>query len=383
MEPLKVLILGRDPDVFAKPGGAPNDTRERHVRYVRELQRRRPGSQVRIVAHTFGRGPKTEQPIAGMSLYGTQSRHRLLCPFGAAMLMKGFHREGWVPDVISCQTGYEEGPIALFLAMKASRIQIQLHSNFYGEAFARERFVQRVQRAIIRWSIRRCDQARAVSDSVRQALLDAGDIEPERIAVAPVPAVFKAAEREADPKRPVVLFVGRLVAVKDLGLWCDAAELAHQALPEAEFWIAGDGEERAMLESRLPAFEGKLRLLGEVAHSELPGVYAKASAFMMTSLYEGLPRVVVEAMLAKVPVVSVDVVGPRDLIEDGKTGRLVARNPRSMADALIEVLTDKDLSRRIADDAYDVATTAHSFDAVAAKLVDSWEAASCLPKRRA
>lgn len=75
MSPLKILILGRDPDMFASPGGAPNDTRERHIAYVRELQRRRPGSEVRIIVHTWRPGGGTfDAPIAGMKVYGTYSR---------------------------------------------------------------------------------------------------------------------------------------------------------------------------------------------------------------------------------------------------------------------------------------------------------------------
>ena len=62
--PLRILILGRDPDMFASPGGAPNDTRERHIAYVRELQRRRPGSEVRIIVHTWRPGGGTfDAPI--------------------------------------------------------------------------------------------------------------------------------------------------------------------------------------------------------------------------------------------------------------------------------------------------------------------------------
>jgi glycosyltransferase involved in cell wall biosynthesis len=173
-----------------------------------------------------------------------------------------------------------------------------------------------------------------------------------------------------------------LVPEKDLRLWCDVAERVHLEKPEAEFWIVGEGDERAMLERRMPAFDGKMRLFGQVPYSELPSFYSKASAFLLTSIYEGLGRVVVEAMLAEVPVVSVDIVGPRDLIVDGRTGRLVHRDATGLAEALIELLTDRDLARQISAQAHQWARSNYDFDAVAAKLVDSWEAASLLPRRR-
>ena len=93
--PLKVLILGRDPDLFASAEGAPNDTHQRHVLYVEELQRRRPGSEVRAIVHTRRpAGKRHEQPMPGFDIYGTFSRSRLHCPIDMARLMVAFDKEG-------------------------------------------------------------------------------------------------------------------------------------------------------------------------------------------------------------------------------------------------------------------------------------------------
>ena len=381
--PLKGLSLGRDPDLFASAEGAPNDTHQRHVLYVEELQRRRPGSEVRAIVHTRRpAGKRHEQPMPGFDIYGTFSRSRLHCPIDMARLMIAFDKEGWVPDAISCQTGYEEGPLALLLARRQSKVQIQIHNDFYGDAFASEKLLQRVQRAGIRWAIRRCDHARVVSSGIESALVSSGDIELARISVAPVPIAFEAAPHQDGVAPPVVLFVGRLVPQKDLGLWCDVAATVHRTYPDAEFWVVGGGPDRALVEQRSGVLGGKLKLLGELRYSDLAPIYARSSVFLLTSLYEGLGRVIVEAMLTSVPVVSADIVGPRDLIIDYETGRLVPRTTSDLANAVVKLLDDPELARTLGTNGKQWAEQNYNFEVVAEKLVESWEVAAALPKRR-
>lgn len=381
--PLKVLILGQDPDMFERPGGAPNDTRARHLGYVRELQRRRPGSEVRIVVHTRGPGgPAFDRPFEGLEIRGTNTRSRIAAPLEMFRIIRRMFAAGWVPDVISCQTGYEEGLIAFLARRPGSRVQIQVHNDFYGDAFGGRNLVHRAQRWGIRQAIRRCDHARVVSTGIERAMIEAGDITPDRITVAPVPIVFAGRAPQPDPAHPVVLFVGRLVHQKDLPLWCAVARRIRARVPQAQFWVAGDGPERAVVERELGDFGAALRMFGAVAYDELPEIYSRASVFLLTSRYEGLGRVVVEAMMAAVPVVSADIVGPQDLIEDRVNGRLVPRMPEALAQACIDLLEDDGRARKIGQAGRLWAEAHYSFAAVTGKLVDSWESAADLPRRR-
>jgi len=380
--PLKLLLLGQDPDVFARPGGAPNDTRARHLGYVRELQRRRPGSEVRIVVHTRRPGgPRFDAPFEGLEIYGTNSPSRLHAPWGMLRIVRRLVASGWKPDVISCQTGYEEGLIAFLARPRNSRIQVQVHSDFYGAGYGGGGMVHRIKRWGIRQAVRRCDHARVVSSGIKRALIAAGDIPAERVAVAPVPVVFAAERPKPDPARPVILFVGRLVPEKDMGLWCATARLIRARFPTARFWIAGDGPERAVVERELAVFGDDVRLLGAVNHGDLPALYAQASVFLFTSIFEGLGRVVVEGMLAGLPVVSTDIVGPQDLIDDGRTGRLLPREPQALAEACLELLENPQRACEMGQAARDWAEANYSFAGVTGRLVDSWEAAAALPAR--
>lgn len=380
--PLKILILGQDPDLFARPGGAPNDTRERHLGYARELLSRRPGSEVRIVVHTRrGEGLIFDEPFPGLRIYGTNSRNRLLAPIGLFRAVRRFRRDGWVPHVISCQTGYEEGLMAFLSRANESRVQIQIHNDYYGDAFALANFKQRLVRWGTRKAVRRCDHARVVSRGIENSLITAGDLSADRIAVAPVPVVFAGAPPEPDPAAPIVLFVGRLVPQKGLETWAQVASLVHERMPAARFWIVGDGPERRTFEKGLESVGDAARFFGSVSYDGLAAIYARASLFLLTSHFEGLGRVVVEAMMAEVPVVSTDIVGPQDLIEDGRTGRLVSRDARALADAALELLENPHQASVVARAGRAWAEDNYSFGAVTAKLVTSWEDAASLPLR--
>ena len=381
--PLRVLILGQDPDLFARPGGAPNDTRERHLGYARELLRRRPGSEVRVVVHTRRADALIfDAPFTGLAIYGTNSRNRIEAPADLFRAVRRFRHEGWEPHVISCQTGYEEGVMAFAARAKRSRVQIQVHNDFYGDAFGQASLKHRLVRWGTRMAVRRCDHARVVSQGIKRSLIEGGDLTADRIAVAPGPVVFVGAPPQPNPASPIVLIVGRLVAQKGLQTWGEVARLIHQRMPTARFWIVGDGPDRNPLAKALEPLGDAARFFGSISYDGLPEIYAQASVFLLTSHYEGLGRVVVEAMLAEVPVVSTDIVGPQDLIEDGRTGRLVPSSPQALADATLELLQDPARASVMARAGRIWAEENYSFAAVTGKLISSWEEAAFLPLRR-
>lgn len=122
---------------------------------------------------------------------------------------------------------------------------------------------------------------------------------------------------------PVILGVGRLTAAKDFATLLRAfAELRGRRA--ARLVILGEGEERAALE----ALAHRLGVAGDVA---LPGFednpyryMRRASAFALSSRWEGLGNALIEAMACGAPVVATDCPnGPREILEDGRHGRLV------------------------------------------------------------
>ena len=138
---------------------------------------------------------------------------------------------------------------------------------------------------------------------------------------------------------PVVMGVGRLTRQKDFGTLIRAASLLRAAKP-VRLIILGEGEERTQLENLA-------RELGLADDVDLPGFvdnpYAylrRAAVFVLSSLWEGLPNSLIEAMACGCPVVSTDCPsGPSEILAGGRYGHLApVGNPHSLAEAIGKAL---------------------------------------------
>ena len=140
---------------------------------------------------------------------------------------------------------------------------------------------------------------------------------------------------------PVILGAGRLTLQKDFATLIRAFALLRRKR-FANLVIFGEGKERPNLEQLIEQLNIKdyVWMPGFV---ENPYKYmSKASVFVLSSIYEGLPTVLVEALALGVPVVSSDCKsGPREILEDGKYGSIVPiGNPEALAEAIERVLDD-------------------------------------------
>lgn len=126
-----------------------------------------------------------------------------------------------------------------------------------------------------------------------------------------------------DLARPFILAAGRLVEQKNHALFIEAAATLHRSLPTARFGILGEGPLRRKLESQARdlGLSEALTFLGE--RGDIESVLPTASLFWLTSKWEGMPNVVLEAMACGVPVIATDVGGARELIDEGETGFVV------------------------------------------------------------
>ncbi len=163
------------------------------------------------------------------------------------------------------------------------------------------------------------------------------------------PAIFRPdpaararlrAELGTPPERLVVVIISRLARVKGY------PELlaAMRALPEAELWVVGERLASDHGRDLAPLFAAsglgtRLRMLGY--REDTPAILAAADIFALPSHFEGLPMVVIEAMLAGLPVVATDIPGPCEQVLPGVTGRLVPRGEVApLAAALTELAAD-------------------------------------------
>lgn len=124
-----------------------------------------------------------------------------------------------------------------------------------------------------------------------------------------------------------VISVGKLDAQKGFDMLVEAWALVANKHPDWVLDIFGVGEWEAMLHKKIEALklEGKIHLRGKT--SDVVSHYLDSSIYVMSSRYEGLPMVLIEAMSCGLPIVSFDCeFGPREIITDGENGFLVEPN---------------------------------------------------------
>jgi glycosyltransferase involved in cell wall biosynthesis len=200
---------------------------------------------------------------------------------------------------------------------------------------------------------RTTDRLIAISPQIRRDLLETYRIgRDDQYAIVPLgfdltalAAIGEVARAEAraeldlPPDAMVVSTVGRLTAIKQHGLFLEAARHVAAVEPRALFLIAGDGELRADLEAAAKrlGIGDRVRFLGW--RRDLATIYGATDVFALTSRNEGTPVALIEAMAAAVPGVSTDVGGVGDVIVDDTVGRKVPdANPAAFADAVIALL---------------------------------------------
>lgn len=120
----------------------------------------------------------------------------------------------------------------------------------------------------------------------------------------------------------VVLFVGRLVRLKGVDRVIAAFAEASAAFPDSRLVIIGDGPEKARLTAIADdlAPDGKILFVGRVEGRELHAWYLLGQTLVLGSLYEPYGAVVVEALIAGMPVLCSSLAGAADLVREGKNG---------------------------------------------------------------
>jgi glycosyltransferase involved in cell wall biosynthesis len=203
--------------------------------------------------------------------------------------------------------------------------------------------------ALVRVSYPSANEVVAVSHGVARGISQASGLPLSRIRVIYNPVISKellAAARQrpnhpwfAPGEPPVIIAVGRLAPAKDFGTLIRALAEVRRRRP-MRLMILGEGDERAALTALAAE-------LGVAEHVALPGFRENATAYMaaaavfvLSSAWEGLPTVLIEALAAGTRVVSTDCPsGPREILQDGRLGPLVpVGDPVALANAIVDTL---------------------------------------------
>ncbi len=303
------------------------------------------GLRVDLVLNKVGGGYADQIP-PGVRVVDLKSPH---LPTGIPVLVRYLRRERPVALLSSQHFTNETAMLARLLTPKSTRFVVCEHVVLSQDARNSTRFKERLMPLTAGLTYRWADGIVAVSHGVAQDLAQITRLQPERIRVIYNPVLtpeLQAKAREpldhpwfAPNQPPVIVGVGRLRAQKDFATLIRAFARVRQSRP-ARLLILGNGPEKV----RLLELVQQLGLQEDVA---LPGFVqnpyaylARAAVFTLSSAWEGLPTVLIEAMAVGVPVIATDCPsGPAEILEGGRYGVLVpVGNSEAMAEAILGVL---------------------------------------------
>ncbi|MBI3305362.1 glycosyltransferase family 4 protein [Candidatus Parcubacteria bacterium] len=322
---MRVLMISLDRGLLGAPGAG--DVLARHVKYGERV------NKFDIIVFS-PRGFVPKNASQKVDIWPTNSRLRLsrisdAWRIGCAISER--HR----PDLIVAQDPLFTGLVGLWLKRRfAVPLVVDLHGDFWGNVkYWRESPVYFFCRPIISYVVKRADGLRPISAGIAGALRRSG-IPDERLAVIPTPvALDRFAKPEATAierirKRwagiPIVIFVGRLVKIKNVPMLLEAFAAVRRT-HRAALVMVGDGPERAALERRAARLgvAAQVSFLGRLSQDELAALYGAAAVTVLVSYAESLGKVLIEAGMAGSPVIATATTGAQDIVSDGESGWLV------------------------------------------------------------
>lgn len=136
-----------------------------------------------------------------------------------------------------------------------------------------------------------------------------------------------------------VIYVGRVAKEKDLDVLPEVWKKVQAEIPSAVLVIVGDGPYMSELKSQLKNYH--VVFTGFMKGEPLYSAFASSDVFVFPSTTDTFGNVVIEALASGCPAIVSDIGGPKDIVRHGVTGYVTeGKNPESIADALIEILTD-------------------------------------------
>lgn len=234
-----------------------------------------------------------------------------------------------------------------------------------------------------RFVLRKFARVVAVSEEVRQRLLKAG-VQDSKIFLVengidlrPFEGVAPSLRGEAGARGELIVgLVGRLSREKGVDIFLRASALVLAEFPGARFVVVGEGPDRDKLELLIDelGIRGSVIMLGR--RGDMPSVYASLDVMVSSSRQEGLPMAILEGMASRLPLVATAVGEVPAVVGDGRTGLLVpAENVADLAAAILKMLRDPGLRKRLGDAARQLIEEKYSAKRMTADYLRVYEAA--------
>lgn len=161
----------------------------------------------------------------------------------------------------------------------------------------------------------------------------------------PVDSIDKHNEYDIESK--IILSAGRLTHQKGFDILIDVAKNVFKEIQDWKWIVLGEGEDRKKLETKIEEYGLKNNVILKGNVSNIEEYYKKSSMFVLTSRYEGLGLVLIEAKSYKLPLISFKCrVGPKEIIRDDINGYLIdCFDTKHMSKKIVELIRNKEKRR--------------------------------------
>jgi glycosyltransferase involved in cell wall biosynthesis len=175
-----------------------------------------------------------------------------------------------------------------------------------------------------------------------------------------------------DPKVPLIAVISRLNPGKGIEYFLKAVVIVREQFPEARFLIVGGSYFDPAYKPSLESLARKLNVADKVLftgeRNDIQQLLQEVNISVLPSLSEGLSNSLLESMAAGLPVIATNVGGNPEIVQDGKTGFLVAaRDETALSDAILRMLRSPEMRERFGDAGYERVRTHFSLAATVRK----------------
>ncbi len=317
---------------------------ERQVRYL--VEGLAPTFEIDVVCtREPGTWAKDVQPFAEVFGFDIRSGwdHRLLFRLSS-------HFSKRKPEVL--QTFLFGFDLAANIAARRAGVPVVVSSRRERATWkkARHVWIQKRANSFVDAIVANSAAVAAFSAEQEAAPLDAFTVIPNAVAIEDddAPAMDARVEMTVPRSVPLIGMVANFAPEKDHELFVELAERVRAQRPDAHFVLIGDGPLRATIQRRVvdTGLVDAFRFLG--TKERLRPYYEAMDAVVLTSKTEGLPNVVLEAMVYGRPVVAAAVGGIPEALEDCVTGVLIeSRKPDDFAAAVLDLVNRPDEAARV------------------------------------
>jgi glycogen synthase len=240
-----------------------------------------------------------------------------------------------------------------------------MHATEHGRNWGLHNDTQRYINNVEVWFTEKSDQVIVNSEYMKNEVNSIFNLEDEKISVIPNGVnleKFDGVKKDHDFRKKfaldgeqIVFFVGRIVNEKGVHVLIDAVPKVLRFCPHTKFVIVGKGPQLDYLKWKVwnLGISEKVYFTGYIDDEDLTKLYKCVDLAVFPSLYEPFGIVVLESMVARVPVVVSDTGGLAGLVQHGVDGmKAYAGNANSLADCMIEVLSKEDKAEMIKDNAF-------------------------------